>query len=88
LSKFLHNFIFRNECYCGYNSGRAEKVDDSNCNMPCSYNSSQACGGENFYSIWRIKLCIITFISIFLTYKSKENERLTYFLVNVSFEIF
>ena len=55
--------------------------------MPCSYNSSQACGGEYFYSIWRIALCMITFISVFFEYKSKENERLTYLLVNVSFEI-
>ncbi len=36
------------ECYCGnsnHNYSKHGKVDDSECNTPCSGNSSEVCGG-------------------------------------------
>lgn len=38
-------------CYCG-GSVRSEKTDESQCNLPCSGDKSQTCGGDNALSVW------------------------------------
>lgn len=38
-------------CYCGM-SIEGPKADESECNLPCSGNKGQICGGDNILSVW------------------------------------
>ena len=44
-------FYFRGDCFCGntYN----KYVTDSSCNVPCTGNSAQICGGISQNSIYK-----------------------------------
>jgi len=38
--------IFRSECWCGNQKpSKSSKVEDINCDSPCSGNTNQFCGG-------------------------------------------
>lgn len=44
---------YGDECYCGNKLGEpATLQNDTKCSMPCSGNSSEACGAANFLSIY------------------------------------
>jgi hypothetical protein len=39
-------------CYCGQ-TVNGPQVDNAQCNLPCSGNSSEICGGNNYFSIYQ-----------------------------------
>ncbi|OHU85142.1 MULTISPECIES: WSC domain-containing protein [Pseudoalteromonas] len=43
-------------CFCGHNYGNYSQVPDSDCNMPCTGNSTQFCGG-----LWRNSIYSVDF---------------------------
>ena len=43
---------FRFQCFCGSFVNGAQ-IDESNCNYPCSGNSSEACGGTDIISVYQ-----------------------------------
>jgi hypothetical protein len=44
---------YSTECFCGNLLAAAATLqDDSQCNMGCSYNSSEACGGPNLLTVY------------------------------------
>jgi len=42
----MYPFIYRTECWCGnQRPAKSAKVEDINCDSPCSGDSKQFCGG-------------------------------------------
>ena len=48
----LYSLEYYGECYCGA-SVAGVQVPDSQCNYPCSGNSSEACGGSYILSVYQ-----------------------------------
>lgn len=54
----MKKYVFiRKECYCGNGVVSDKQIDDSYCNLSCSFNSSQVCGGNDAYAMWAIEKC-------------------------------
>eukprot|EP00057_Strongylocentrotus_purpuratus_P026022 XP_011680496.1 PREDICTED: WSC domain-containing protein 2 [Strongylocentrotus purpuratus] len=58
--KWRINFLyaglqFYSECYCGSNLESEKMNNDSLCNLECSGNKSQICGGAPYLSVYRLK---------------------------------
>jgi len=46
LNKTIFLFTLRTECWCGnQRPAKSSKVEDVNCDVPCSGDSKQFCGG-------------------------------------------
>ena len=43
-----------NYCGCGYVKAGATRLCDSYCSFPCAGNSSEACGADNYASVYNI----------------------------------
>ena len=59
-------FVLRIECHCGSNYLAGRVVDESQCTMPCSGNSSQICGDTFRVNIYEIT----SNLHIFLIYST------------------
>ncbi|CAM9719121.1 unnamed protein product, partial [Sphacelaria rigidula] len=44
---------FGEECYCGSSSDDPELFDNADCNMGCSGDASETCGGRNAVSVYQ-----------------------------------
>jgi hypothetical protein len=42
-------------CVCGNTFDVNLEIDDSNCNLKCSGNANEICGGHSFFSLYQVQ---------------------------------
>ena len=64
---FYFGLQFGYECYCGNEFGSHGRAPEDECNMTCSHNREQACGGILRNSVYRVKNYHASFVGCFET---------------------
>jgi cell wall integrity and stress response component len=69
----------RNECYCGnaYGSYGTADIQGKSCNMTCTNNTNETCGGGNANSVYQIDLTFFGSTAITTTTSTKTSSSTT-----------